>query len=97
MDSTHRLTDGLGSLTTFCLLCSAPPLPLICSTTKAVPLICSALLTQDRDLSLVNEAYVRTYQKTLLYAQKTLLYAAGSESSGDYKKLLTAYIGQIVK
>ena len=90
MDSTHRLTDGLGSLTTFCLLCSAPPLPLICSTTKAVPLICSALLTQDRDLSLVNEAYVRTYQKTLLYA-------AGSESSGDYKKLLTAYIGQIVK
>jgi len=44
---------------------------------------------KDRDLSLINEVYVKTYQKTLLYA-------AESESSGDYKRLLTAYIRQVV-
>ena len=47
------------------------------------------LFRKDRDLSLVNEVYVRTYQRTLLNAVE-------SESSGDYKRLLTAYIRQVV-
>jgi len=44
---------------------------------------------QDRDLSLVNAAYVRAYKKTLLHAVE-------AESSGDYKRLLSAYVRQVV-
>lgn len=49
----------------------------------------AVVFRKDRDLSLVNEAYVRSYKKTLLHAVE-------SESSGDYKRLLAAYIRQIV-
>ena len=44
---------------------------------------------KDRDLARINEAYVQAHQKTLLHAFE-------SESSGDYRKLLTAYVRQVV-
>ena len=45
---------------------------------------------KDRDLALINDAYIQSYQKTLLHAFE-------SESSGDYRKLLTAYVRQVVQ
>ena len=80
---------------------------------------------QDRDLSLVNAAYVRAYKKTLLHAVEAesgrrlqpsaphprlslsvtlplnlalalALALTLTRSSGDYKRLLSAYVRQVV-
>ena len=50
----------------------------------------AVVFRKDRDLSLINDAYVRNYKKTLIHAVE-------SESSGNYKRLLAAYIRQIVR